>query len=217
MKFSVTNRFTGSIQFETDIQCDENESYSIKLGLAVRWGVANGANLGGADLRGANLDSATLRGANLYGADLGGANLGGANLGGAYLYGANLYGADLGGANLRGADLYGANLYGANLYGADLGGADLGGANLYGADLYGADLDGAKIISIIARAIRNDGYEFFLFNCEDGPAIKAGCRFFRSTEEYRQHITSNYPNTPKAEETEAILLFFDLRLKQTTK
>ncbi len=140
MKFEVKNRSTGSVQFTAEIQCDETESYPVKLGLAIKWGFANSADLRGADLRDAYLRDAYLR---------------------------------------------------------------------------GAYLRGAKILSIIARAVRNDGHEFFFFDCEDGPAIKAGCRFFRSTEEYRQHITKNYPDTPKAEETEAILQFFDLRLAQT--
>ena len=61
MKFDVKNRFTGNVQFTADIDCDENASSSAKLGLAVRWGRTNdadlrGAYLGGADLRGAILD-----------------------------------------------------------------------------------------------------------------------------------------------------------------
>ncbi len=170
MKFEVKNRSTGSVQFTAEIQCDETESYPVKLGLAIKWGFANSADLRGADLRD---------------------------------------------AYLRGADLRGADLRDAYLRGADLRGADLRDAYLRDAYLRGAYLRGAKILSIIARAVRNDGHEFFFFDCEDGPAIKAGCRFFRSTEEYRQHITKNYPDTPKAEETEAILQFFDLRLAQT--
>jgi uncharacterized protein YjbI with pentapeptide repeats len=220
MKFEVKNRLTGSVQFTADIQCDETESYSVKLGLAIKWGFDNSAYLGGANLGGAYLGGAYLEGANLEGAYLGGANLEGANLegaylGGAYLRGAYLEGAYLGGANLGGAYLGGANLEGAYLGGANLEGANLEGAYLGGANLEGAYLGGAKILSVVARAVRNDGCEFFFFQCEDGPAIKAGCRFFRSTEEYRHHITENYPDTPKAEETEAILQFFDLRLAQT--
>ena len=112
IKFEVKNRFSGSVQFTAEIDCDVGARHSVKLGLAVRWAVSNGANLGGANLGAAYLRGAYLRGANLRGADLGGANLGGANL-----RGANLRGADLGGANLRGADLRGADLRGANLGG----------------------------------------------------------------------------------------------------
>jgi hypothetical protein len=92
MKFAVKSRFTDDVQFTADIECDENESYSVKLGLAVRWvfktgANLRGANLGGAYLAGADLEGANLEGAYLAGADLGGAYLGGADLGGAYLGG----------------------------------------------------------------------------------------------------------------------------------
>ena len=89
IKFDILNRFSGAVQFTAEINCSENEAKSIKVGLAVKWALKGGANLGGA-----NLGDAYLRGA----------NLGGANLGDAYLRGANL-----GGANLRGANLGGAN------------------------------------------------------------------------------------------------------------
>ena len=105
MKFEVKNRWSGEVQFTAEIECDENASNSIKLGLAVQWGVKGGANLGGAYLSGAN-----LRGAYLSGADLSGAYLRDANLRGAYLRGAYLRGADLGGAYLSGANLSGAYL-----------------------------------------------------------------------------------------------------------
>ena len=107
MKFAVKSRFTDDVQFTADIECDENESYSVKLGLAVRWVFKTGANL-----RGANLGGAYLAGADLEGANLEGAYLAGADLGGAYLGGADLGGADLGGAYLGGADLGGAYLGG---------------------------------------------------------------------------------------------------------
>ena len=70
MKYEVKNRFTGIVQFTTEINCDESESDPIKLGLAVKWGLENKSNLSGADLRGAH-----LYGANLSGADLVYANL----------------------------------------------------------------------------------------------------------------------------------------------
>jgi len=98
-KYEVRNRFTGEVQFTATISVTPDMLPSVKLGLAVRWGRSNGANLSGADLRGANLRDANLRDANLRGA----------NLSGADLSGANLSGADLSGANLRGADLRGAD------------------------------------------------------------------------------------------------------------
>jgi uncharacterized protein YjbI with pentapeptide repeats len=87
MKFEVKSRFTGAVQFTAEIECDESESYSVKLGLAIRWAFKTGADLGGANLGGANLGGAYLEGADLEGAYLGGANLGGADLEGAYLGG----------------------------------------------------------------------------------------------------------------------------------
>jgi len=100
MKFAVKNRFTGSVQFTAEIDCDEETSISVKLGMAVRWAIASGAYLSDAYLSGAYLSGANLRGADLRGAYLSGAYLSGANL-----RGANLRDAYLSGANLRGADL----------------------------------------------------------------------------------------------------------------
>ena len=115
IKFNVLNRWAQKVQFTAEINCDENAAYSVKLGLAVKWGVETRANLAGAYLTGANLMDANLTGAHL--AD---ANLMGANLMGAYLTGANLTGAYLTGANLAGAYLGGADLGGAYLAVADL-------------------------------------------------------------------------------------------------
>jgi hypothetical protein len=98
MQYDVLNRWTGKVQFTATIECDADASAGFKLGLAVKWGRENDANLIGADLSDADL----------RGADLSGANLSGANL-----IGANLIGADLSDANLRGAFLRGADLSGA--------------------------------------------------------------------------------------------------------
>jgi hypothetical protein len=148
-----------------------------------------------------------------------GAVLQGAVLWGAVLQGAVLQGADLRGADLRGADLRGAVLRGADLRGADLRGAYLSGANLQGADLQGADLQGAKInndktaIGILRRATRSDGYEFFLWHCEDGFYIKAGCRFF-TLEEGRKHWKATRAGTPLGDETQDILAMFAKAIKR---
>ena len=83
IEFNVFNRFTGKVQFVAKIDCGENAERSIKLGLAVRWALNNGASLSGADLRGASLFNANLRGANLSVANLSGASLFDANLSGA--------------------------------------------------------------------------------------------------------------------------------------
>ncbi len=103
IKFEIKNRWSGDVQFTASIGCKKDELISIKVGLAVKWAIKNGADLSGADLSGANLYGANLRGANLRGAVLSGADLSGADL----------YGADLRGAVLSGANLYGANLRGA--------------------------------------------------------------------------------------------------------
>ena len=49
MKYEIKNRFTGNVQFTADIDCAEDAPTSIKLGLAVRWGIKNKSNLAGAD------------------------------------------------------------------------------------------------------------------------------------------------------------------------
>ena len=136
----------------------------------------------------------------------------GADLREADLRGANLHGAILRGANLREADLRGANLGEAILRGANLGEADLRGADLYMANLHGANLGDYVLVRLVARAARVlDGYEFLLFTTETKPLIRAGCRTF-AVDQYRRHIAAEYPGTPKARETEAILTYFEGRL-----
>ena len=103
MKYEIKNRYTGDVQFTAEIDCDEGQERSVKLGLAVKWAVSNGANLRDANLRDANLRYANLRDANLLGANLLGANLEDANLRDANLLGANLEDANLRDANLRDA------------------------------------------------------------------------------------------------------------------
>ena len=169
MKFDIFNRFTREVQFTAEINCADNASASVKIGLAVRWAVKTRANLSGANLSGANIS-----GANLYRADLSGADLYGADLSGANISGANLYRADLSGADLSGADLSGANLYRADLSGADLSGANLYGANISGANLYGADLSRAKNADlVIARTrILPDGDLIGWKKCKGGAIVK---------------------------------------------
>jgi hypothetical protein len=162
---------------------------------------------------------AFLQGAFLRGAFLQGANLQDANLQGAILRGTNLQGADLQGAFLRGAFLRGANLQDADLRGAILQGTNLQGADLRGAFLRGAILQGAKInndktaIGVLRRATRSDGWEFFLWHCEDGFYIKAGCRFF-TLEEGRKHWKATRAGTPLGDETQDILAMFAKAIKR---
>jgi hypothetical protein len=68
IKFDVKNRFTGAVQFTAEIDCGDDASPGIKLGLAVTWAKKEDANLRGADLRGADLRGVDLRDANLRGA-----------------------------------------------------------------------------------------------------------------------------------------------------
>ena len=72
MKFEIKNRFRGTVQFTAEIDCKDDASTFVKIGLAVKWAFKSGAYLRGADLRGADLRGADLRGADLGGADLGG-------------------------------------------------------------------------------------------------------------------------------------------------
>ena len=130
-----------------------------------------------------------------------------ASLTGASLTGARLYGARLDGANLNRANLTDASLTDASLTGARLTGADLTDASLTGARLDGANLYGNTVLSILRRATRADGYEFFLWHCREGFFIKAGCRFF-THEEALAHRVYTRAGTPLGDETMDILAFF---------
>ena len=133
MKFEIKNRFTGAVQVTAEIECAEDESVSVKLGLAVKWAISASADLAGANLARANLARANLADAYLARADLSGAYLARANLARANLSGANLADAYLADAYLAGADLADAYLARADLARADLADAYLAGANLAGA------------------------------------------------------------------------------------
>ena len=90
MIHSIHHRHTGAVIFTTEIEADENTSDAVKLGLAVRAAVREGANLSGADLSWTNLSVADLTwadltDANLRDADLSRADLTGANLRGAIM------------------------------------------------------------------------------------------------------------------------------------
>ena len=115
--------------------------------------------------------------------------------------------ASLTGASLTGARLYGARLDGANLNRANLTDASLTDASLTGARLDGANLYGNTVLSILRRATRADGYEFFLWHCREGFFIKAGCRFF-THEEALAHRVYTRAGTPLGDETMDILAFF---------
>jgi hypothetical protein len=102
----------------------------------------------------------------------------------------------------------------ANLDGASLVGASLVGANLARASLVGAKINNDKTaIGILRRATRSDGWEFFLWHCEDGFYIKAGCRFF-TMEEGRKHWKATRAGTPLGDETQDILAMFAKAIKR---
>ena len=98
MRFDILNRWSGAVQFSAEIECDEDQTTSVKLGLAVKVALKSGANLSEADLSRANLSRANLSEADLSGASLSWADLCGADLSGANLSWANLSRADLSGA-----------------------------------------------------------------------------------------------------------------------
>jgi hypothetical protein len=62
-KFEIRNRFTNAVQFTAEISVTPDMTYSVKLGLAVKWAVKARADLARADLAGAYLAGAYLAGA----------------------------------------------------------------------------------------------------------------------------------------------------------
>ena len=71
IKFEVKSRWSGAVKFTAEIDCDENASHSVKLGLAVKWGLKNDTDLRDTDLSGAVLSGAVLRDTDLRGAKFG--------------------------------------------------------------------------------------------------------------------------------------------------
>ena len=130
MKFEIFNHFTSLVQLIAEIECNESDSYHVKLGLAVKWAVEMRANLAGAHIPGVDFKSADLTGVNFASANLTYANLAGANLIGANFAGANLMYVNFENANLEGVNFVGAYLVGAYFKGANLANASLAGANL---------------------------------------------------------------------------------------
>ena len=183
MKFEIKNRWTGAVQFIAEIDCDENTETSVKIGLAVKWGVKNKANLIRANLDGASLDGASLDGANLDGANL---------------IGANLIGARLIRANLDGARLIRANLDGANLIGARLIRANLDGANLDGASLDEKKLIGERPIIQIGPIGSRSSY-LIGYITEGGIIVKTGC-FSGMIDEFAKRVKSEHGDNEHGKE-----------------
>jgi len=118
----------------------------------------------GVSLARAHFPLAHFPGANFSLADFSLANFSGANFSGA-----NFYKADFSLANFSGADFYKADFSLANFYKADF---SL--ANFYGANFYGAE--GILHVGPV------DGWDMYAVRWDDGPRIKAGCRWFTVSE-----------------------------------
>ena len=101
MKFTISNRWSGKVQYECELDAAfDTKERSLQLGAAVKLAYSSDAVLRGAVLRDAVLSGAVLRGAVLRDAVLSGADLRGADLSGAVLSGADLRDAVLRGKKL---------------------------------------------------------------------------------------------------------------------
>lgn len=83
----------------------------------------------------------------------------------------------------------------------------MSGANLFRANLSGATIGAHKVINLVARAGRTDGYEFLIFRTNLGHIIRAGCRTM-TLAEYREHV-KRYPDPGKVRETTDILDYLE--------
>ena len=153
---------------------------------------------------------ALLRGSNLSDSNLSDSNLSYSDLSYSNLSGSNLSYSDLSGSNLRGSNLSGSDLSGSNLSYSNLRGSNLSYSNLRGAKIYDK-----TAVGILRRATRSDGYEFFLWYCEEGFFIKAGCRFL-DMGTARQHWTTTRAGTPLGDESQDILDFFAAAIAKAT-
>ena len=88
--------------------------------------------------------------------------------------GANFSLANFSRANFSRANFSGADFYKANFSGANFSGADFSRANFYGANFYGAE--GILHVGPV------DGWDMYAVRWDDGPRIKAGCRWFTVSE-----------------------------------
>ena len=183
------------------------------LAVAIKSGAdLRGTNLSGTNLRGADLSGSDLRGSDLSGSDLRGSDLSDSDLSDSDLSGSNLSGSNLRYSNLRDSDLSGSNLSGSNLSGSNLRYSNLSGSNLSGSNLSGATIKSEKVARLFASVQRlNDPYTFHAFELEAGGVkIMAGCRWFTPAE-FCANVAAEYPDTPKATETLAILTFIEGR------
>jgi len=124
--------------------------------------------------QGVSLALANFSGANFSGADFSLANFSRANFSGA-----NFSGADFSLADFSRANFSRANFSGADFYKANFSGANFSGANFSRANFYGANFSGAEGILHVGPV---DGWDMYAVRWDDGPRIKAGCRWFTVSE-----------------------------------
>ena len=103
----------------------------------------------------------------------------GVSLAGAHFPLAHFSGANFPRANFYGANFYKADFYKANFSLANFSGADFSRANFSGASFYGANFFGVEGILHVGPV---DGWDMYAVRWDDGPRIKAGCRWFTVTE-----------------------------------
>ena len=120
IEFDILARFSDEVNFTAEIDCAEDAPYSVKLGLAVKWGVEHDADLSNADLSNADLSNADLSNTNLWNTSLRSADLSNCNLSNASLRSADLSNASLWNTSLRSADLSNTSLWNTSLRSADL-------------------------------------------------------------------------------------------------
>jgi hypothetical protein len=167
--------------------------------------ILSAPTLVGIELHGADLAEADFTGEYLRGANFCDAILLRAKFSRACLVRARFRGAHLGAANFSLADLRSANFECA-----DITDAVFDHANLEGVCFHGATLGKRKVFSLLARATRSDGHEFFAFITEKGLVIRAGWQTL-TPKQFRRHVESHYPGTSKASETLAIIDYFEAR------
>ena len=121
----------------------------------------------------------SLARANFFRADFFRADFSRANFSGANFFRANCSGADFSGANFSRA-----NFSRANFSRADFSRADFSLASFYGADFSGANFFGANFFGVegILHVGPVDGWDMYAVRWDDGPRIKAGCRWFTVSE-----------------------------------
>ena len=158
IKFDIRNRYSGSVLYTAEIDCDESAPIGVKKGLAVICALDNGTDLSNAELKGTEL----------RGADLDSANLGGADL----------FRADLSNANLINADLSGADLSRADLMGADLRYTKLERSNI-------GRTKGIRAYATFGPIGMLQRYGYVILNDDFDPIVYLGCRAGTPKETYR--------------------------------